>query len=133
MKILATRYFSRFAKHEGLTNEKIIDAVNELVSGLHDGNLGGNVYKKRVGLAGRGKRGGARTIIAIKIATDIKSNAYLLYGYPKNKQADISTEEENAFKKLAATYFSLNVSKIEELIKQGELIEVKDHGDKEKK
>ncbi len=132
MRIFATRYFSRFAKHEGLSDEKITDAIEELVKGLHDGNLGGNVYKKRVPLAGRGKRGGARTIVAIKIAVDVSSNAFLLYGYPKNKRDNITHEEEAAFKKLAEQYFAMTAPAINRLLKQGELIEVQHHGDSKK-
>lgn len=132
MKILATRYFSQFAEQEGLTDEKISKAIDELNAGLHDGNLGGNVYKKRVGLAGRGKRSGARTIIAIRIAIDVTSNAFLLYGYPKNKLANITREEEKAFKKLATEYLSMNAAAINRLIEQGILVEVKYH-DRSKK
>lgn len=132
MRIFATRYFSRFAKHEGLSDEKIVDAIDELVNGLHDGNLGGNVYKKRVPLAGRGKRAGARTIVAIKIATNVSSNAFLLYGYPKNKRDTITHEEESAFKKLAEQYFGMTAAAINRLLKQGELIEVQHHDDGKK-
>jgi hypothetical protein len=32
--------------------------------GLWDANLGGEVYKKRVALSGRGKRGGARRLVS---------------------------------------------------------------------
>ena len=39
----------------------------ELESGLVDADLGGHVYKKRVSLSGRGKRGGARTLIALRL------------------------------------------------------------------
>jgi hypothetical protein len=38
-------------------------AVEETAAGLIDADLGGRVYKKRVPLPGRGKRGGARTLI----------------------------------------------------------------------
>ncbi len=54
-------------------------AVEELVNGLVDADLGGYVYKKRVGLAGRGKRGGVRTLIAFRI----KDKAFFLYASPK--------------------------------------------------
>ena len=42
-----------------LTDEALFDAVSEMAQGLIDANLGGGVVKKRVGLPGRGKRGGA--------------------------------------------------------------------------
>jgi hypothetical protein len=39
-------------------------AVEEIASGLIEADLGGHVLKKRVALAGRGKSGGARVLIA---------------------------------------------------------------------
>jgi hypothetical protein len=38
----------------------------EMNQGLYDARLGGSVFKKRIPLDGRGKRGGARTILAFK-------------------------------------------------------------------
>ena len=120
MRILATRYFSRWAKADGLNNKKIVSAVMELQSGLHDGNLGGNVYKKRVGVAGRGKRDSVRTIIAFRIS----SNVFCLYGYPKNERDNIDKDELAGFKKVAAFYLGLSDGQIDGLIKKGELVEV---------
>lgn len=47
-RILKTRFFHRWA----------------LRAGLIDGDLGGGVIKKRVGVQGRGKSGGARIVLA---------------------------------------------------------------------
>lgn len=47
-----------------LTNQALCVAVDEMIQGLVDADLGGFVIKKHVGLAGRGKRGGVRTLIA---------------------------------------------------------------------
>ena len=41
-----------------LTDSALCDAVAEMAQGLIDADLGGGVVKKRIGLAGRGKRGG---------------------------------------------------------------------------
>lgn len=123
MRILATRYFSRWAKQDGLSNDKIREAVLELQNGLHDGNLGGNIYKKRIGLGNRSKRDSVRTIIAFKIS----NNVFCLYGYPKNERDNIDNDELNAFKKAAKFYLNLSDGEIDRLIKTGELIEVKIH------
>ena len=40
----------------------------EVAAGLVDANLGGNIYKKRLPMSGRGKSGGARVLIATKLA-----------------------------------------------------------------
>lgn len=126
MRILLTRYFARWAKREGLSYHKILNMVTELQSGLHDGNLGGSIYKKRIGIGNRGKRSSVRTIIAFKIS----SNIFCLYGYPKNERDNIDCDELNAFKKAAKYYLNLHDNEINLLIKNGELIEVIDHGKK---
>ncbi|OGT39900.1 MAG: hypothetical protein A3E81_01930 [Gammaproteobacteria bacterium RIFCSPHIGHO2_12_FULL_36_30] len=123
MRILATRYFSRWAQHDRLSKDKICKAVFELQNGLHDGNLGGSIYKKRIGIGNRGKRDSVRTIIAFQIS----NNVFCLYGYPKNERDNIDHDELNAFKKAAKYYLNLNNMEIDRLIKMGELIEVKSH------
>jgi len=45
----------------------ICKAAQEMHRGLHDGDLGGRVFKKRIALAGGGKSGGARAIIVYQI------------------------------------------------------------------
>jgi putative transcriptional regulator len=48
--------FSRWMRKTELTDEALCGAVREMSQGLIDADLGGGVVKKRVGLAGRGKR-----------------------------------------------------------------------------
>jgi hypothetical protein len=42
------------------------ETITEISAGLYDANLGGHLYKKRIGLKGKGRRGGVRTIVAFK-------------------------------------------------------------------
>lgn len=58
MRIYITRAFSRLDVAGELGDSDLIAAVAEMNNGLWDVNLGGQVYKKRVALAGRGKSGG---------------------------------------------------------------------------
>ena len=67
MQIFQTKWFSRWAAKEGLQSSALILAVAEMQQGLIDVSLGGHVFKKRVGLAGRGKSGGVRTLLAFKV------------------------------------------------------------------
>ena len=60
-RVFKTRHFSRWMRKTELTDSALCEAVAEMSQGLIDADLGGGVVKKRVGLAGRGKRGGART------------------------------------------------------------------------
>lgn len=63
-RVFKTRYFTKQAAKSKLTDDMLCRAIEEMVAGLHDGDLGGHVWKKRIGLAGQGKRSGARTLIA---------------------------------------------------------------------
>ena len=73
-------------------------AVAEMEEGLIDADLGGHVYKKRVALQGRGKRGGARTLLAYRIG----KKAFFMYGFSKNELDNIDDKELKALKQLAA-------------------------------
>jgi hypothetical protein len=75
MRIFTTKWFMQWAAKEGLTDEALRTAVAEMEQGLIDASLGGHVYKKRVGVQGRGKRGGVRTLLAFK--TDDKPSSYM--------------------------------------------------------
>jgi len=61
MRIFKLKLFHKWADKEGLIDESLIKAIKEMEQGLIDADLGGHVYKKRVGIKGRGKRGGVRT------------------------------------------------------------------------
>ncbi len=95
-------------------------AVEELKNGLLDADLGGHVYKKRVGLGGRGKRGGVRTLIAFRI----EKKAFFLYGFAKNSRADVSSKELKALRLLAGELLSYTDTALTKAVKAGELIEV---------
>lgn len=86
MKAYKTRWFSNWANKEGVSDESLLNAVNEIVRGLVDANLGGFVYKKRIPLAGRGKRGGARTLVAYNKGDVI----FFIFGFAKNERDDLA-------------------------------------------
>ncbi len=122
MRIFKTDYFHRLAEYEGLMDQQIVEIVEEMEKGLHNGDLGGNIFKKRMGIGSRGKRGGLRSIVAYKKG----DKAIFLYGYAKNVQDNISSKEKEAFKKLSKSYFGLDDLSLRRLLKNGELIEVQD-------
>jgi hypothetical protein len=90
--------------------------------GLVDADLGRHVLKKRLPLAGRGKRGGARTIVA----SNRGSRWYFLYGFAKNQRAGIDTNELHALQQLAHDLLSLDDAAIAAALKAEEIAEV-DH------
>lgn len=120
MQVLKTRVFTRWADKEGVTDSALLEAVEEMCDGLIDANLGGHVYKKRVGLAGRGKRGGVRTLLAFQIG----ERAYFVYGFAKNERANVSDKELQALKRLAAELLGYDDRALAQALEAGELSEV---------
>lgn len=99
--------------------------MEEVGNGLVDADLGGDLYKKRIGLAGRGKSGGVRTLIAFRI----EEKAFFLYGFAKNARSNISEKELKALRLLAAELLSYSDEALEKAIEAGELIEVENDDD----
>ena len=86
--------------------------------------LGGYLYKKRVALPGRGKRGGVRTLVAFRRG----SSAFFIYGYPKNERANVTDRELGALRLLAKELLSYSVQQLGAAITAGELFEINDDG-----
>ncbi len=125
-RVFKTRYFSRWMRKTELTDEVLCTAVGEMVQGLIDADLGGGVVKKRVGLAGRGKRGGARTLVA----TNKGSLWFFVFGFEKNDRANIRTEEKEALQAIALDLLSRSRKELDAAVEDGSLQEIcHDHKD----
>lgn len=120
MRIFKNKPFHRWAKEVELADYTLKEAVDEICNGLYEANLGGNIYKKRVALDGKGKSGGVRTIVAFRA----DKHLFFIYGFAKNVRSNISEREEMALKKLARIYFSLNDEQLIQAVQKGELFEV---------
>jgi len=92
-----------------LTDQSLCDAIVEMERGLIDADLGGGVIKKRIAMAGRGKSGGARTLIA----TNRGDRWFFVYGFAKNDRANISTKELEALRLYAADLLRLSVAQLD--------------------
>lgn len=121
MHILKSRFFAQWADDLKITDSTLVDIIDDMAQGLYEANLGGHIYKKRISIGQRGKRGGARTIIAFKA----HEKAIFMYGFSKNKKANLTKKEEEALKALAKAYFNFNDNQIRQAVKAGKLIEVK--------
>lgn len=121
MIIFMHRHFQKWAKSEKLTDEVLKKAVDEIDIGLHDGNLGSGLYKKRIAMQGKGKRGSYRTLLAFKQ----ERHAFFVYGYSKNVKANVNTKEQAVYKNLAKTLLSLDDKTLKNMLKMGVLIKVK--------
>lgn len=121
MRLYKNKWFNRWAKGEGLTDRDLCSAVRQMEEGLIDAILGGNLVKKRVAAAGRGKSGSFRTIIAYKAG----DRAFFLYGFAKNQRDNIDDKEREALKKIAKELFGYDARTLNEAVKGKALVEVK--------
>ena len=121
MRIYKTRSFDKWATKEGLGESVLAEAVAEMEAGLIDAELGGQVVKKRVSLVGRGKRGGARTLVAYRKG----DRAFFVYGFAKNERDNIDAKELRALKQLAAIQLGWTEAQLAHALHESILIEVK--------
>jgi len=124
MRIFKNKVFNKWAEKEGLSDDTLRVAVDEMERGLIDADLGGHVVKKRVAVGGRGKSSGVRTLLAYKSG----DKAFFVYGFAKNARANVSTDELKALKRLAKELMNYSDKTLTKAIQHGALIEVEDNG-----
>ena len=117
MLYLKTRYFARWARREGITDSALCEAIREFENGLFDADLGNHLFKKRIALPGRGKSGGARTILFYQREEKI----IFCLGFAKNVKDNLDENEKKALDRLSRNLLEFSPADLDELIKSGEL------------
>ena len=121
MELFKLKSFTRWAKTEKLADQQLLNAIEEMNSGLTGVDLGSGLYKKRIARKGYGKRGGYRTILALKH----EERAIFMYGFAKNERDNIEEEQLKWLHKMAKKYLGLSKHQLSKLVFQGYLLEVK--------
>jgi hypothetical protein len=124
MRVFKTRMFARWADKEGVSDAALLVAMDEISRGLIDANLGGHVFKKRVGIGGRGKSGGVRTLLALRVG----DRAFFVFGFAKNERSNVSDKELETLKRLASQLLGYDVRELREALSTGKLYEVESDG-----
>ena len=93
-----------------------------MAAGLVDANLGGNIYTKRVPMSGRGKSGGARVVVATRLA----GRWFFLFGFAKNERSTIDVQELTTLQMTAEALLDMDLRSLEKVIQAGELTEICD-------
>ena len=119
-RVFKTRYFKRRQRKIELADVALCQAVTEMEQGLIDANLGGGVIKKRVALPGRGKRGGARTLVA----TNKGDRCFFMFGFEKNERANITAEELEGLQEIAKQLLGRTPDQLDEAVRDGSLQEI---------
>jgi len=120
-RVFKTRWFEHFARKEKIRDAALVDAVARAEKGQVDADLGGGVIKQRIARPGRGKSGGYRTIIYFRRGERV----VFAYGFAKSDRANIDAVEEKQFKEAARHVLRLTENQIDELLKNGDFVEVK--------
>jgi hypothetical protein len=128
LRIFKTRWFTRFARSEGINDSRLAEAVERAGRGLIDADLGGGVIKQRVARAGQGRSGGYRVLIAYRAG----HRAVFLYGFAKRERENIEPDELRTLREIAAAWLSADTKKIADAVNQGALKEVAYEETKEK-
>ena len=121
MRIFKTKAFHKFAVKNAILDNDLIEAITRADKGLIDAELGANIIKQRLAKQGQGRSGGFRSFIFYRL----QQNHYFVAAISQNKQENISTQELIALKKLAEQYAQLTPQQIEDSVRNGYFIEVK--------
>lgn len=90
-----------------------------------DADLGGCLVKKRVASPGKGKRGGARSIVATRMA----GRWFSLYGFGKSERAHIDLAELRALQEVGRGLLGMDEGTLAQAVASGILVEVCDGND----
>jgi hypothetical protein len=95
-------------------------AIEEIEAGLVDAQLGGELVKKRIARQGGGKRGGFRTIVAVRVG----EKAFFPYCFAKNQRDDITGRELAALKRLATELMGYSEAELDKALASGALVDI---------
>ncbi len=120
MRIYKNKWFAKFSSKEGISDEKLIQAVAEAEAGNIDADYGGGVIKQRIAGPQQGKSGGYRSIILFRRG----NRAFFVYGFAKSATQNIGKSDVRGFKKLAEVMLGLTEEELKILLKEREIEEV---------
>jgi hypothetical protein len=82
VRVFKNTWFIRFARKEGIADDELREAVNQIEAGQFDADLGGGVYKQRISREGEGKSSGYRVIVLFKSG----DRSFFVYGLDMKKK-----------------------------------------------
>lgn len=120
MRILKTKWLTRFARREGVADKNLREAIERAERGLVDADLGGGLIKQRVARTGQGRSGGYRMIVGYRV----KDRAVFLLGFAKNERENIEDDELLSLREIAQTWLAADASRIQKELELGNLQEI---------
>jgi len=118
---LKTKWLSRWAKKNRISDISLLQAIENLELNLSSVSLGGGLFKVRVALSNSGKSSGFRTLIVYKE----KSRAIIVYGFAKNEKENLTSSELQVFKALSKDILKQSTKDLEIAVKHNIFIPIK--------
>ena len=118
---LKTKWLSRWAKKNRISDNSLLQAIENLELNLSSVSLGGGLFKVRVALSNSGKSSGFRTLIVYKE----KSRAIIVYGFAKNEKENLTSSELQVFKALSKDILKQSTKDLEIAVKHNIFIPIK--------
>jgi hypothetical protein len=127
LRVFKTKTFNRWAR-KVLSDAALCTAAQEIARGEYEADLGGGVCKKRIAIAGQGKRGGTRTLVA----KQHKDALFFIAGRQKSDPGtDFTDTEQEAAKIIATGLQAASAQKLDELAADGTIKEICNGKDEE--
>jgi hypothetical protein len=121
VRVFKTKWLTRFARREDITDASLLEAIARAERGLIDVDLGGGLIKQRVARPGQGRSGGFRMIVVYRA----QDRAVFLYGFAKNERENIEPDELEDLRLIAASFLAATEAGFARLIVQEDLQEIK--------
>ena len=126
MKKLKTKWFSKWAKKQKISDAKLLRAIEDMQNNLSSVNLGGGLFKVRVASENGGKSSAYRTIVVYRE----DDRAVMVYGFMKKEQENLSPDELKSFKTLSKDILRLNDEALTRAIEKNVFVKI---GEKDEK
>jgi hypothetical protein len=107
-------------RDEGISADRLSEAIARAEKGLIDADLGGGLIKQRVSRAGGGRSGGYRTLIAYQTVR----RSVFVYGFAKSERDNINARRLAELKLLAKRFLNLTDAEIAKLLDVYDLKEI---------
>jgi hypothetical protein len=120
LRVFRTKWFTRFARRERISDASLGEAVRRAQRGLIDADLGGGVIKQRVARPGQGRSGGYRALIAYRP----KARAVFVFGFAKSARDNIDEDEIATLRDIAKGWLESDARALGRALADGLLQEV---------
>ncbi len=119
-RVYKLKTFARWAKRI-ISDEQLCKAAEEIMLGQYEAELGGGLCKKRIAIAGQGKRGATRTLVA----KDGPQGVFFIAGRQKSDPgSDFSDANVAQAQIIGGSLQMASAKKLDELVEAGVLKEI---------